>query len=362
MAHTTQPASRNVVVRLGALGDVLLTTGVLRYWHKRYGARCTMLTRQHYVSLFEGHPAVDECIGLEEHELRLPHMVGVFLNLAERFVGIPLIDLHGNLRTRALAFAWKGPVLRYPKHALLRRLFLASNGRLGRQKLQQHNVTQRYAMAVDAQAPSRKDLLPCVFVSEAEQRVAADRLSSFFAAQGWAEPEKLHPVALHPFAAHQAKAWPKSCWLSLIQALNKAGQPWFVLGRGNVWPELLPSQHLVNSTSLRESAALLARAKVLVTADSGPMHLAAAVATPVVALFGPTTPEWGFYPEGAHDRVLETALGCRPCSLHGGKGCVKAYECMRSIRVEAVFEAVLGILNAEQPTDGAGGRDPRKNS
>ncbi len=73
------------------------------------------------------------------------------------------------------------------------------------------------------------------------------------------------------------------------------------------------------------------------------MHLACGVGTPVVALFGPTTRTWGFYPEGPKDVVLECDLPCRPCSLHGGKTCQRNLECMSNISPEDVLQALVRI-------------------
>jgi ADP-heptose:LPS heptosyltransferase len=70
------------------------------------------------------------------------------------------------------------------------------------------------------------------------------------------------------------------------------------------------------------------------------MHLGTAVRTRTVGLFGPTTRHWGFFPSGKHDTVLESALPCRPCSLHGGRGCDRGVQCMRDITPDAVFHAV----------------------
>ena len=74
------------------------------------------------------------------------------------------------------------------------------------------------------------------------------------------------------------------------------------------------------------------------------MHLAAGVGTPVVALFGPTTREWGFYPEGPRDVVLETGDACRPCSLHGSRRCAHSGRCMTGIAPDAVFAAVRRVV------------------
>jgi heptosyltransferase-2 len=100
---------------------------------------------------------------------------------------------------------------------------------------------------------------------------------------------------------------------------------------------------------LRASAALLERAALLVTNDSAPLHLASAVGTPVVAIFGPTVPGFGFGPRGPRDRIVEhPALSCRPCSSHGPRVCpLLHHKCMQEVAVERVVEAVMAVVNPE---------------
>src|SRR4030095_15676152 len=97
-------------------------------------------------------------------------------------------------------------------------------------------------------------------------------------------------------------------------------------------------------TNLNQLAALYRRAQVLVTTDSGPMHLAAAVGTSVVALFGPTAP-WRTGPYGQNHVVLRAGIHCSPCFK---KECLTAeYEkhaCMKRISVDEVAHAVLEQL------------------
>jgi heptosyltransferase-2 len=103
--------------------------------------------------------------------------------------------------------------------------------------------------------------------------------------------------------------------------------------------------------SLRASAALIQRAAVLVTNDSAPLHLATAVGTPIVALFGPTVPEFGFGPRGTGDHALGyVGLACRPCSKHGPQTCpLGHHRCMRDLTVETVAAAVVAAASAEEP-------------
>jgi heptosyltransferase-2 len=114
---------------------------------------------------------------------------------------------------------------------------------------------------------------------------------------------------------------------------------------------LLPGHPAINvcgALTLRQSAALIGKAVLLVTNDSAPLHLATAMGTPVVALFGPTVTEFGFGPLRAGDMALGVnGLLCRPCSSHGPPQCpLGHHRCMRDLTVEAVLTAIeeLGAL------------------
>lgn len=98
--------------------------------------------------------------------------------------------------------------------------------------------------------------------------------------------------------------------------------------------------------SLRQSAALIERAAVLVTNDSAPLHLATGVGTPIVAIFGPTVPAFGFGPLGPGDLVAEhPTMPCRPCSPHGPQVCpLGHHHCMRELEIAVVAEKVGRIL------------------
>jgi 3-deoxy-D-manno-octulosonic-acid transferase/heptosyltransferase-1 len=105
-------------------------------------------------------------------------------------------------------------------------------------------------------------------------------------------------------------------------------------------------RRLDGRTSLTVLAALYRRAQVVVTTDSGPMHLAAAVGTPVVALFGPTAP-WRTGPYGPNHIVIRADLSCSPCFK---KQCLTTlYEeraCMKRLTVDQVTRAVLEKMAA----------------
>jgi heptosyltransferase-2 len=110
------------------------------------------------------------------------------------------------------------------------------------------------------------------------------------------------------------------------------------------------ARNAAGALSLRGSAALIARARLLVTNDSAPLHMATAAGTPIVAVFGPTLPSFGFAPRGRTDRVVEhDHLSCRPCSAHGPAVCpLGHHRCMRELDVERV-RRLVERMNRELP-------------
>lgn len=318
-----------LTVRLSALGDAILTTGVLAYWHRQAGLTFRVLTRPALAPVFHNHPAVSGIIEVEERDLHGWAWLSFCRGLARESGHLPLVDLHGSLRTRLLRLIWPAPTRAYPKFSLTRRLFLATRHPLPAARLRRLNVPQRYCMALDP-SPARADkLIPRIFLDEGEKSMAETTLSNLGLNR---------PVAIHPYATHPAKTPAPDVWKSLVRALEARGEQTLVLGRNH--HPLFPHspRDLTNATDLRATSAILSRCRALITGDSGPMHLATAVDTPVIALFGPTTREWGFYPSGPRDIVHQIPCAQAPCSLHGQDACALGNACMRDISAATLLE------------------------
>lgn len=108
--------------------------------------------------------------------------------------------------------------------------------------------------------------------------------------------------------------------------------------------------NLIGRTDVMEAAAVISRALVFIGNDSGLMHLAEAVGVPVIALFGPTVEEFGYYPSLPQSKVLERSLPCRPCSRNGRRPCPRGtQECLTGIPVDSVEEALWDLLEQTGP-------------
>ena len=164
-------------------------------------------------------------------------------------------------------------------------------------------------------------------------------------------------VQVHPGSRWLFKSWPSGRMASLVEKLVRDGLPVVVTGAPDereraivdVMLAALPEQckadvlDLTGKLSLLELAALTARARMFVGVDSAPMHIAAAVGTPAVALFGPSDEaEWR--PWGvAHRVVTSTDFPCRPCR-NDGCGGGKISECLTTLPVDRVAAAIDALL------------------
>jgi heptosyltransferase II len=174
-------------------------------------------------------------------------------------------------------------------------------------------------------------------------------------------------LAMNAGAAYgSAKRWPVERFIETAIELQRHGHGrWMILGgpgdvelakriaegirrglppvgaNGNPFP---PPLSLAGRTTLRELAAVLTQSKVLLTNDSGPMHLAAAVGIPVVVPFGSTSPELTGpnLPGAGRHRVLRSNVPCSPCFR---RDCPIDLRCMRTIPVMSVVRALEGILD-----------------
>jgi heptosyltransferase-2 len=334
------PVPNVLAVRFSSIGDVLLITPLLRAIRRKYpAARVTVLTKQVHAPLLSHNPHLNRVISLDPgqsirelaRELR-----------AQRYSH--LLDLHGSLRSRLLQALVPGNWATYPKHRLARALLIQTkrdwyqNGR---------PVAERYfAAARDLQVAP--DGGPPDFFVEPD---AVRETTAWLEGNGLGQGQPLITVA--PGAAHATKRWPLSHWKALVRRFTGDGFHVIIVGGPDdtqLGAELLAeSSGTIASAAgrfgLQGTGALLQRSAALISGDTGVMHMATAVGTPVVALFGPTVKAFGFFPYTPNATVLELDLSCRPCSSKGTPRCpLGHHRCLVDIRPETVLEAVREYL------------------
>ena len=334
-------------MRTSALGDVLLATPALAALRRAFPqAVLDFATSPAYAPLFAGHPALSAVVPLD----RAASVWRVARGLRQPPYDV-FVDLQHKVRTVMLG------LLARPARRLA---FIKRRGRdrfraLTRRPLALSRHTAD--LYVDVLAP-----LGVPALTSAERRLhvpvqpeAAAHVEAWLRAQGLADARL---IALAPGAAHFTKRWGAQRFAALGQraqardlgvALGVGGPP-----DADAMGALSAAGVLCapSDFSLVELAALLARARVLVVGDTGPQHLAAAVGTPVVSLFGPTNPQrWA--PIGVPHRVLRRALPCMPCSDYGQATCpIGTHACMRELtpdEVHAALEELVRALDAGTP-------------
>ncbi|ADU97041.1 lipopolysaccharide heptosyltransferase II [Thermovibrio ammonificans HB-1] len=159
-------------------------------------------------------------------------------------------------------------------------------------------------------------------------------------------------AVLAPGSVWPTKAWLPEYYAEVANFLLKRGiTPVLVGGKGDstycnrCFSFMEGGVNLCGRTDLKEFFAVVKGAKVVVSNDSSPVHVAVSVKTPVVEVYGPTVPAFGFFPYGRGNWV-ELELPCRPCGIHGGKRCPEGhFRCMKELKPEAVIEKVRELLS-----------------
>lgn len=202
--------------------------------------------------------------------------------------------------------------------------------------------SRRYADVLGL--PPDSDILPSIQVTEAEKQCVRKK---------WFNPGK-QVLAMAPGAAYgTAKRWPSERYAELAaRCVQNWGVDILLLGSGREVPlcESIArsagpgTTSIAGKTSLRDVFAILGESRLVVCNDSGIMHAATAVQTPVVAIFGPT--DWKeTYPPGSQSTLIREPVDCAPCMK---RECpLKHHVCMTAITVERVLESAGEVLSGQ---------------
>ncbi|MBN1895048.1 glycosyltransferase family 9 protein, partial [bacterium] len=255
------------------------------------------------------------------------------------------VDLQGNARSVALSLLAKaGRSTRYRPERLKRFMLVHFGKDLYSECLP---VPLKYAKAVRLLRMQDDGLGLDFFVSPgAKQGLAKAAAKIGFPSEG-------RLIVLAPGAGRRTKRWPEEHYADLGNHFSRKGFRVALIGGKQDQKTCLavreqmqfPAYDFSGLLSLQESAALMQKAAVAITNDTGMMHVACGLGVPVAALFGPTSRHFGFMPFRAASRVLELPLKCRPCSNHGSARCPKShFGCMNGITAREVIRAAEDLI------------------
>jgi heptosyltransferase-2 len=337
---------RILIVQTAFLGDVVLTLPLIEAIHQRFPqARVELLTVPANAALLRDQPGVDAVIPYDKRGTGIRG----FLRMVRQ--------IHGQGYDLVMA----------PHRSLRSALLVACSGSPQRIGFTQWFTRWAYTAAVPRPASAHEvqrnlqllEALGCRPVPTASRLTfqvapaAWQKARAYFAGCGVGQDEVV--IGLIPGSQWGTKRWPAEHFGALIKRLVSTprtrvalfgGAPDRPIAEAITTTCGVPVLDLIGQTPLSELPAYLKRCTVVVSNDTGPMHIAAALEKPILVLYGPTTPALGFTPYGVPWEEASVPLDCRPCSAHGPQRCpLSHWRCMLDLSVEQVAAGVQRLLH-----------------
>lgn len=325
-----------LIVRFSSIGDIVLTTPVIRHLKNQVeDAQVHFLTKKSYASLLDANPYVDKVLSFDggmKSCLRTLKM--------EEYDYI--IDLHHNIRTARIKMGLKRMDFSVKKLNALKWLYVNFHVN----KLPDLHMVDRNLATLKLFMEEQDKLGLDYFIPEAENVDLASLSPEF--ASGY--------IALALGAQHETKKLPLE---SLISLCEKLSFPIIILGgpedkkAGETIVKALPGKTILNGCgaySIHQSASLVQQSRVLITHDTGLMHIGAAFGKKIISIWGNTVPEFGMYPYRANPASVQfevDGLKCRPCSKIGHQTCPKKhFKCMLNQDLDGIALKAEGLFNS----------------
>lgn len=339
---------KKIVVRMpNWLGDAVMATPVLHDLKTAMpDAHCTVLCHEAIANLLQHNPYIDNFLIFSREKKRThAEKARIFSQLQTQSFDI------GILLTRSFSSAWwfyKGHVRKrigFCDH--FRSLLLTDGLKIKDTEESEHQVIT-YKRLLDPLKIMRSTTAPELFLQDQERKNARALLQK----EGICDHHKI--IGVNPGAAFgSAKCWPPEYFVELAKRFQSEPNTRLIFfsdapGKPLVDDicEKCPTNtvNLANKTNLRSLLALISECHAFLSNDSGPMHVAAALKTPLIALFGSTNDvKTGPYGKAT---VIHKHVACSPCYK---RSCPIDFRCMKSITVDEVVHAIQGVFSCPRP-------------
>jgi ADP-heptose:LPS heptosyltransferase len=310
-----------LVIRLSAMGDIVLTTPVIRALNQQLNAKIDFLTKKQYVTLLANNTYINEIFSLED---------GISILQEHKYDYV--IDLQNNLRSWKIRTKINARSFVFNKKSFKRYLLIY----FGINLLKNH-VVDRYFETV-AKLNVINDSHGLDFNVSPSIKLDFDSNQNYIT---WCVGGTHHPKKL---SANQ-----------IAQVVSKLKVPVILLGGKN---DLEIAEYVINNTdsklvhnfcgslSIEESAFVIKKSKLLLTNDTGMMHIASAFKMPIISFWGCTKPSLGFTPYKSDSSSIQiiSKISNRPCSKHGKYCKFGQNGCIEEIDPQEIYNAVLSLL------------------
>lgn len=322
-----------LIIRLSSLGDIVLTQSVVQALHNKFpNAQIHYLTKKVYSPIVKIFNCVDEIHYWENKYTLLKELRNIKFDLT--------IDLHSKFNTFVIkSFINAKRTVTYNKEHFLRRKIVKqkTNKTISSTVGLYFTVLKKIGLDGEVSVPK---LFP----------VKNTEIPEIFSVS-----TKAKYIGLFPGALHKTKQYPIKQLAEFIDSVPTKWNYQFLIFGSNAERDLANRLDSLTKTNiidlcgkldLQQLVFAISKMDAVITNDSGPMHIAAALGKPQIAIFGATHPKLGFAPMNTKAIILSSDLPCQPCSLHGGGKCPKEhFNCMKLITAEQILNSLKIIIS-----------------
>ena len=341
-------ASKILVIRFSAMGDVAMTVPVLREFRQQYpDTALVMATRGLFEPFFKDIDHLDfQAFDPKGRHKGFLGLFKYFRELNKQDIHA-VADLHSNLRSTILC------ILFFLSGKKIRRL---DKGRADKKKLTRkfNKVLQPLQLNTERYATVFRKLgFPLKLSHQLIRKQAAMVSAELVPFIGVGKTGKL--IGLSPFAQHQQKVYPLEKMELVLMQLAKMNYKVFIFGGSKEEQAIAArweAQHdnivsVINKINLETELQLITHLDLMVSMDSSGMHLASLMGVPVISIWGATHPFAGFMGYGqSMDDAVQIQLECRPCSIYGNIPCYRGdFACMNNLPPLVVINKIIEKLN-----------------
>lgn len=319
-----------LIIRLSSLGDILLSTPLLRTLRSKFrNIQIDYVVRKQYRDVLKLNPNINRLFLYETDKA-----AELTSELNSKGYDV-IIDLQNNLRSAKLRNALKVKAYKFNKRTSDK--FLLVNFKINRLD-NAPQIPVRYTEAVPGLEPDEGGLE--LYSENSPSGQLAD---------------KTRVIGIAPGSRHYTKMWPGEYFEQLGNLLANSGYDVVLLGGKDdlvickeLSEKIKGAVNKCNEDDILQTAADMKKCKAVVCNDSGMMHTACALQVPVLVIYGSTVKEFGFTPYKNRNLILENnSLTCRPCSHIGRERCPKGhFRCMLEITPDKAFEVLRTLVES----------------